>query len=158
MRPTGSAGREVSLEYNLRSGSFYCHWFVHYNILTVMVIAMASFDLSAPEELMKMLFGLYTSAEQHSEKMLSNADTRCNQSMLLQSSVSLIAVSRGYISSALRFDCIFLHERKQTQVGRRNLSEHLSLKRNVMNRNHQGAAFLPLTPQPSAKSGHNHVI
>lgn len=92
-----------------------------------MVIAMASFDLSAPEELMKMFFGLYTSAEQHSEKMLSNADTRCNQSMLLQSSVSLIAVSRGYISSALRFDCIFLHERKQIQVGRRNLSEHFEV-------------------------------
>ena len=32
-----------------------------------MVIAMASFDLNAPEELMKMLFGSYTSAEQHSE-------------------------------------------------------------------------------------------
>lgn len=40
---------------------------MHYNILAVMVIAMASFDLKAPEELMKMLFGLYTSAEQHSE-------------------------------------------------------------------------------------------
>ncbi len=53
---------EVSLKYNLwpvcQGRSFYCHWFVHYNILGMIVIVMPSFRLNTavlPHELMMML-------------------------------------------------------------------------------------------------------
>lgn len=54
--------REVSLKSNLwpvcQRRSFYCHRFLHYSILTVIVIVMPSFVLNTPalpDELMMML-------------------------------------------------------------------------------------------------------
>lgn len=52
--------------------SFYCHWFVHYNVVVVLtVIVVASSELNAPALPGENgdAFCLFTSAEQHSENV-----------------------------------------------------------------------------------------
>lgn len=68
-----STGRSfIKTQIVCQGRSFYCHWFVHYNIVVVLtVIVMASSELNAPALPGENgdAFCLFTSAEQHSENV-----------------------------------------------------------------------------------------